>query len=70
VCVPGVGALTTNSDLPRALARGMNVWNGVHRNTYLNVSAGIGTSIYAPIRFACPPEAVLVTLRAKDIGYA
>jgi len=70
VCVPGVGALTTNSDLPRALARGMNVWNGVDRNAYLNVSAGIGTSIYAPIRFACPPEAVLVTLRAKDIGYA
>jgi predicted MPP superfamily phosphohydrolase len=70
VCVPGIGALTTNSDLPRALARGMNVWKGVDRNAYLNVSAGIGTSIYAPIRFACPPEAVLVTLRSKDIGYA
>ena len=29
---------------------------------YLNVSAGIGTSIYAPFRFACPPEAVVLTL--------
>jgi len=70
VCIPGIGALTTNSDLPLALARGMNVWNRFDRNAFLNVSAGIGTSIYAPIRFACPPEAVLVTLRAKDIGYA
>jgi predicted MPP superfamily phosphohydrolase len=70
VCIPGIGALTTNSDLPRALARGMNVWNRFDRNAFLNVSAGIGTSIYAPVRFACPPEAVLITLRAKDIGYA
>ena len=70
VCVPGIGALTTNSDLPLALARGLNVWNRFDRSAYLNVSAGIGTSIYAPVRFACPPEAVLVTLRAKDIGYA
>jgi len=70
VCIPGFGALTTNSDLPRALARGMNVWNRFDRNAFLNVSAGIGTSIYAPVRFACPPEAVLITLRAKDIGYA
>jgi predicted MPP superfamily phosphohydrolase len=70
VCIPGIGALTTNSDLPRALARGMNVWNRFGRTAFLNVSAGIGTSIYAPVRFACPPEAVLITLRAKDIGYA
>ncbi|MET1016783.1 MAG: metallophosphoesterase, partial [Leifsonia flava] len=32
------------------------------RNAYLNVSAGLGTSIYAPVRFACPPEATLLTL--------
>ena len=70
MCVPGIGALTTNSDLPLALARGLSVWNRFDRSSYLNVSAGIGTSIYAPVRFACPPEAVLVTMRAKDIGYA
>jgi len=69
VCVPGIGALTTNSDLPRSFARGMNVWNCVDRKAFLNVSAGIGTSIYAPVRFACPPEAVLVTLRATEIDY-
>jgi predicted MPP superfamily phosphohydrolase len=70
VCVPGFGALTTNSDLPLSLARGLTVWNRFDRSAFLNVSAGIGTSIFAPVRFACPPEAVLVTLRAKDIGYA
>lgn len=70
VCVPGFGALTTNSDLPLSLARGLAVWNRFDRRAFLNVSAGIGTSIYAPVRFACPPEAVLVTLQPKDIGYA
>jgi len=34
------------------------------RTSYLNVSAGLGTSIYAPVRFACPPEATLLTLTA------
>jgi predicted MPP superfamily phosphohydrolase len=28
----------------------------------LHVSAGLGTSPYTPIRFACPPEATLLTL--------
>ncbi len=70
VCVPGVGALTTNCDLPRDRARGLSVWNHAHQASYLTVSAGIGTSIYAPVRFACPPEAVLVTLVGDDIGYS
>jgi predicted MPP superfamily phosphohydrolase len=46
------------------------VWNHAHHASYLNVSAGVGTSIYAPVRFACPPEAVLVTLVGDDIGYS
>lgn len=70
VCVPGIGALTTNCDLPTSQARGLSVWSHAHRSAYLNVSAGIGTNIYAPVRFACPPEAVLVTLVGDDIGYA
>lgn len=70
VCLPFVGALTTNSDLPVAFARGLSTWKHDSRETHLNVSAGIGTSIYAPVRFFCPPEAVLVTLRARHIEYA
>ena len=34
--------------------------------TWLHVSAGLGTSPYAPVRFACPPEATLLTLTARD----
>ncbi|GGC80870.1 metallophosphoesterase [Tersicoccus solisilvae] len=62
VCVPGVGALVTNSDLPTSMARGVHRWRVAGRESWLEVSAGIGTSFYAPVRFACPPEAVLLTL--------
>lgn len=64
VRVPGVGALTSNCDLPHAQARGLSVWYDAHRAAYLNVSAGLGNSIYAPVRFACRPEASLITLAA------
>jgi predicted MPP superfamily phosphohydrolase len=70
VCLPGGRALTTNSDLPTSQARGLSQWAHAGRQSYLNVSAGLGTSIYAPIRLFCPPEAVLVTLVAGDIDYA
>ncbi|MBL3699019.1 metallophosphoesterase [Leucobacter luti] len=64
VRVPGVGALTANCDLPNAQARGLSVWHDAHRAAFLNVSAGLGNSIYAPVRFACRPEASLITLEA------
>lgn len=57
--MPGVGALVTNSGLDRSRARGLSRW-GAH--TWLHVSAGLGTSPFAPLRFACPPEATLLTL--------
>lgn len=64
VRVPGVGALTSNCDLPPRLARGLDVWFDAEHAAFLNVSAGLGASIYAPIRFACRPEASLITLEA------
>ncbi len=64
VRVPGVGALTSNCDLDPRLARGLSVWFDAERATFLNVSAGLGASIYAPVRFACRPEASLLTLEA------
>ncbi len=70
VCLPGGRALTTNSDLPTAQARGLSHWHHAGRLSHLTVSAGLGTSIYAPIRLFCPPEAILITLVAQDIGYA
>ena len=56
--VPGVGALVTNCDLDRARARGLSK----HRNAFLHVSAGCGTNPFTPVRFACRPEATLLTL--------
>ncbi len=58
VRMPGVGALVDNCDLPLDQARGAST----HRGVPLHVSAGLGTSRYAPIRFACRPEATLLTL--------
>jgi predicted MPP superfamily phosphohydrolase len=70
VRIPGAPALVTNCDIPREQAQGLSVWHHAGHGAFLNVSAGLGTSIYAPVRFACPPEAVLVTLTAGDIGYS
>lgn len=70
VRIPGMAPLVTNCDIPRDQAQGLSVWHHARRAALLNVSAGIGTSIYAPFRFACPPEAVVVTLTAGDIGYS
>lgn len=64
VCLPGYGALTTNCDLPRDQAKGLSVWYDANRAAFLNVSAGLGHSIYSPVRFACRPEVSLITLTA------
>jgi len=57
--VPFYGALVTNCGLDRRRARGLWPWTD---RCWLHVSAGLGTSPYAPVRFACPPEATLLTL--------
>lgn len=66
VRIPGIGALTSNCDLPPKQARGLSAWFDAHHTAYLNVSAGMGTSIYAPVRFACRPEVTLLTLEAAS----
>jgi uncharacterized protein len=60
VCVPGFGALVTNSSMPPRLAAGL-IRMG---SAILHTSPGLGTSKYAPFRFACRPEATLLVLRA------
>jgi predicted MPP superfamily phosphohydrolase len=66
VCVPGYGALVTNCDIPRTQVKGLSLWRHALRSAFLHVSAGLGTSIYAPVRFACRPEATLLTLVARS----
>jgi predicted MPP superfamily phosphohydrolase len=65
VCVPGFGAIVTNCDIPRAQVKGLSLWRHGFHSAYLDVSAGLGTSIYAPFRFACKPEATLLTFTAR-----
>ncbi len=67
VCLPGVGALTTNCDLDAARAKGLHRHPaasapGDPGSAWLHVSAGIGTSPFTRIRVACRPEATLLTL--------
>jgi uncharacterized protein len=59
VRLPLVGAVVTNSDLPTDQARGTSRWG----DAWLHVTAGLGQSRFAPIRFGCRPEASLLELR-------
>jgi predicted MPP superfamily phosphohydrolase len=60
--VPFYGALVTNCDLDRRRARGLSRHSTADQQSWLHVSAGCGSSRYAPVRIACPPEATLLTL--------
>ena len=62
VRVPFFGALTTNCDLPNNFARGISGWEFGNRTSVLSVVAGLGNSIFAPVRFFCRPEVRLITL--------
>jgi predicted MPP superfamily phosphohydrolase len=66
ICLPGGRALTTNCDLPSALASGLHRYPG----TWLHVSAGLGTNPYLPLRLNCPPTAYLLELVAVDAATA
>ena len=68
VCLPWLGTLVTNCGIDRSRARGLHrhpaaaaAGDGPER-PWLHVSAGLGTSPWAPVRFSCRPEATLLTL--------
>ena len=65
LCVPFYGAVVTNCDIDPSRAKGPSRWGA---NMQLHVSAGLGTSPYAPYRFCCRPEATLLTLVAAPTG--
>jgi predicted MPP superfamily phosphohydrolase len=78
LCLPFYGTLVTNCDLDRRRAKGVSRWwpgAGTAPSSqapvdaaWLEVSAGLGTSPYAPVRFACRPEVTLLTLTARPGG--
>jgi predicted MPP superfamily phosphohydrolase len=60
--LPGYGALVTNCDIDQRRSRGLHDHTSDGRRSWLHVSAGLGTSPYAPYRLCCFPEATLLTL--------
>lgn len=73
LALPGFGALVTNCDLDVGRAKGLHGWPGLRpdepggeNSMWLHVSAGLGTSPYTPVRFACRPEATVLTLKARS----
>ncbi|WP_086561043.1 metallophosphoesterase [Streptomyces africanus] len=66
LCIPFYGALVTNCDLDTDRVKGLSTHTAEGRTSYLHVSAGCGTNRYTPVRFACPPEATLLTLVGRE----
>ncbi len=67
LCVPFYGALATNCDLDRRRVKGLSTHQAAGSEpSWLHVSGGLGTSPFAPVRFACRPEASLLTLTGVD----
>ena len=65
--VPLYGALVTNCGIDRERVSGLHQYPAGppgpgQPRPWLHVSAGLGTSPWAPVRFACRPEATLLTL--------
>ncbi len=72
ICLPLRGALVTNCGIEPARVSGLHRHPAADepahdgRRAWLHVSAGLGTSPWAPARFCCPPEATLLTLVPAD----
>ena len=62
VRIPFGPALVTNCGLDVWRARWLHQWD---EQMWFHVCAGLGTNPYAPVRFACRPEASLLTLVAR-----
>jgi predicted MPP superfamily phosphohydrolase len=58
--LPLLGCVYAQDAIPLRMARGLHVVNG----RTLNVSAGLGVSWPMRLRFLCPPEISLLTLRS------
>jgi predicted MPP superfamily phosphohydrolase len=64
VRVPFGPAIVTNCGIDVHRARWLHRWD---EHMYFHVCAGLGTNPYAPIRFACRPEASLLTLVPRTV---
>ena len=65
VRIPFGPALVTNCGIDRKRARWLHPWD---ERMYFHVCAGLGNNPYSPIRFACRPEASLLTLVPRTVS--
>jgi predicted MPP superfamily phosphohydrolase len=63
VRVPFGPAVVTNCGIDVHRARWLHQWDD---RMWFNICAGLGSNPYMPIRIACRPEAVLLTLLPRD----
>ncbi len=63
VRIPFGPAIVTNCGIDVHRARWLHRWDA---GMWFNVCAGLGTNPYMPVRFACRPEAALLTLVARS----
>jgi predicted MPP superfamily phosphohydrolase len=61
--VPFGPAIVTNCGIDARRARWLHRWDN---QMWFNVCAGLGTNPYMPVRVACRPEAVLLTLLPRE----
>jgi predicted MPP superfamily phosphohydrolase len=59
VRIPFGPAIVTNCGMDVRRARWLHPWD---EHMYFHICAGLGTNPYTPVRFACRPEASLLTL--------
>jgi predicted MPP superfamily phosphohydrolase len=64
--VPFGPAITTNCAIDVHRARWLHRWDD--GRMWFHVCAGLGTNPWAPVRFACRPEASLLTLVPRQGG--
>ncbi len=62
ICLPGERAIVTNADIDRERASGLHRYEDM----WMEVSNGLGTSKYAPVRVFCPPSASLLRVRERQ----
>jgi uncharacterized protein len=63
VRIPFGPAIVTNCGIDGHRARWLHAWD---ERMYFHICAGLGTNPYAPVRFACRPEASLLTLVSRE----
>lgn len=66
--LPFFGAIITNSDLHRRMAKGLHRYPTGSSSTWLHVSAGLGTSPFAPVRIATRPEVSILNIYPAELS--